>query len=382
MSTQHEGLPPAYSYHRLPIRAINAAWSTVQALGLAHIHHDEARLLDKACQQTGLDDFGDEDFLPGLRQVISSTLNEAELNPLGQVFSQTNILRLLRNRLIAEDLFKKHPEILAQEMPAPVVVLGLGRSGTTRLHRLLACDDRFLNIKSWETVYPAPWPQSSRTHYAADPRITAIEKALKAVMYMGPQIAAIHPLGAHEVEEEVGLIQHGFETPLFNTLAFLPSYANWQNDNDNIASYRYMEKLLKLISWYRGDDLSKPWILKTPQHMQDLDELMRVFPNARLVCTHRDPLKATGSICSTAWNAIVRDRHTLNPHLLGEQWFKLYDDWVTKALHIRDTVVALDRVPGYEPGGRTFESCRSQQTIHRILQMPCVQLFLARSSPN
>ncbi len=226
------------------------------------------------------------------------------------------MLRLLKHRLYAHDLLTRHPEILERRIPDPVVVLGLGRSGTTRLHRLLAADNRFLHLSSWESIFPVPYPEcfAARAAGRTDPRITALDQALKAVLYMSPQVAAVHPLGTFEVEEELGLLQHAFSSQIFELLTRVPSFGKWLEQHEQHAAYEYMVVLMKIISWFRGDPQDQPWVLKTPQHMQDLDALLHVFPNAKLVCSHRDPIKAVGSVCSTAWNAMVRDCDSIDPH--------------------------------------------------------------------
>jgi hypothetical protein len=312
------------------------------AIGLARVDLRAETLLARAQRDTGLSDFGDESFLEPMRLLIDS-LERADLNPVGRFMNRANILRILKHRLYAQELLRQHPEILQRQLPDPVVVVGLARSGTTRLHRLLACDSRFLHLKSWETVYPVPWPEcfAARDNGKADPRIKALDQGLKAVLYMSPQIAAVHPLGTFEVEEEVGLIQHGFSSQLFEIQAKIPDFAEWLMTHDQTAAYQYMITLLKIISWYRDDPEDKPWVLKTPQHMQDLDALLQVFPNARLVFTHRDPVKAVASACSMAWNAIVRDSESVTPDWVGKEWLDKTERMLHKTLRVRrDSVPA------------------------------------------
>ena len=106
--------------------------------------------------------------------------------------------------------------------------------------------------------------------------------------------------------------------------------------HDQSAAYEYMVTLLKLISWYRDDPQDRPWVLKTPQHMQDLDALLKVFPNAKLICSHRDPVKAVGSACSMAWNAIVRDSDTVTPQWVGQEWLHKTERMLHKTLRVRE----------------------------------------------
>ncbi len=312
----------AVDYQRLPWRAANTLLRGVRHIGLARFPIETDMLLDTARQRTGLDDFGDPRFLEPMRVLVDGINREADPNPLGRVLGRISLLRLLEGRLRAQDLFKRHPEILQRSMPEPVVVVGLGRSGTTRLHRLLAADERFLHLKSWESVYPVPTEAcfAAREAGLPDPRIEQVDKALRGVLYLSPQVAAVHPLETMGVEEELGLLQHAFTTQLFELLNELPTFAEYIMTHDQRYAYEYMVELMKLISWFRNDPQDKPWVLKTPQHMQDTDSLLHVFPGARLVCPHRDPIKAVGSVCSTAWNSLVRDNDSVDPHSVGRHW--------------------------------------------------------------
>ena len=332
----------ASDYHRTPIHLLNAAWGILNTVGLARISLDSDSLIARAKKDTGLTDFGGDDFLEPMHLLIHSLETEADLNPVGRFMNRTNILRLLRGRLQAQALFTQHPDIKERELLDPVVIVGLARSGTTRLHRLLAADQRFSHVESWESVYPVPDPKcfAAQAKGNPDPRINALDQGLKAVLYMSPQINAVHPLGTREVEEEIGLIQYGFSTQLFEVQARIPSFAEWLMTHDQTAAYSYMSDLLKLVSWFRNDPTDKPWLLKSPQHMQDLDALLNVFPNAKLLCPHRDPVKVVGSSCSMAWNALVRDSNSITPHWVGQEWLTKTERMLRKNLSVRDTVAS------------------------------------------
>lgn len=335
----------ATNYQRKPIRLLNGVLRAANTVGLARFNMDVDSLLATAQADTGLKDFGDERFLTPLRVLVHSYQTEADLNPLGRYLARTNILRLLKGRLHAEDLIARHPEILERELGDPVVIVGLARSGTTRLHRLLAADEQFLHLKSWESVYPIPQPESfeARDKGETDPRITALEQGLKAVLYMGPQIAAVHPLGTFEVEEEIGLLQHAFATQLFEIQAQLPSFAEHLMTTDQTPAYEYLARLMKVVSWFRQDPPGKPWLLKSPQHMQDLDALMNVFPGARILCPHRDPVKVVGSSCSMAWNSFVRDNDSVTPQWVGHEWFTKTQRMLRKTLAVRERLPAAQQ---------------------------------------
>ena len=362
----------ATDYHRTPMRVLNTVLRGTGSVGIARFDLDADRLLARAQKDTGLHDFGGDDFLGPMRLLIESLENEAQLNPVGRFMNQVNILRLLKGRLHAEQLLQSHPEILAREFPDPVVVVGLARSGTTRLHRLLASDPGFLHLKSWESVYPVPDPEcfTARAEGKTDPRITALEQGLKAVLYMSPQIAAVHPLGTFEVEEEIGLLQHAFSTQLFEVQAHIPTFAEWLMTHDQTAAYDYMLKLLKIIAWFRQDPPDKPWILKSPQHMQDLDALVKVFPGAKLVCPHRDPVKVVGSSCSMAWNAIVRDSDSITPQWVGQEWLTKTERMLRKNLRVRDDMVPAENQHDVLYADITADWENALQGVYDFLGLP------------
>jgi len=362
----------AIDYQRRPLRVVNALLRGTQRLGLARGTLDAEQLLAAARRATGLSDFGDPRFLEPYHLLVRATATEAGLNPLGRLLARTNILRLLKGRLQAEALWRRHPEILDRELADPVVIVGLARSGTTRLHRLLAADTRFAHLKSWESVYPVPGEDcfAARAAGQPDPRIRALDQALKAVLYMSPQVAAVHPLGTLEVEEEVGLLQYAFSTQLFEIINHVPSFAEWLMTHDQKFAYEYMVKLLKTVSWFRGDPPDQPWVLKTPQHMQDLDGLLHVFPNARLICPHRDPVKVVGSSCSMAWNSLVRDCDHVDPHWVGQEWLGKTERMLRKYLRDRELLSSPGRQYDILYADITADWEAAMAGIYAFLDMP------------
>ena len=326
----------AESYHRLPVRLLNRLLSALQRVGLFRVDLTERGLIAAACQQTGLKDFGDEPFREPMRIALHSMEQEAGLTPLGRMLSRACLLRLLKNRLWAEDLFKRYPEILERSMPAPIVMIGLPQSGAAYLHQHCSRDDRFLHLHTWEAVNPVPWPESFDSD--KEPRVCQVKSALRLLRYLSPGMMSCHSGDALAPEGELGLLQHAFSSQVFEVQAKLPLFSQWLMNQDQTAAYEYMAKLLKLISWFRQDDPTKPWLMSCPQHMQDLDSLLRVFPDAKLVFCHRDPVRAIGSTCSLAWRGLVRDTQSIDPEWVGEQWLPKSLAMVQRAMRIRQTL--------------------------------------------
>lgn len=281
---------------------------------------DDDRLIEQAQRQTGLSDFGDPWFRQPLRRLTSALREEAQLNPLGLFAAQGQLAKLLRERLWAQYRFETEPQILRLPLLPPVIVVGAMRSGTTRLHRLLAADRRFAHMRFFEAVCPAPHPQFAPG--GPDPRPAVAGRILSAVHRLNPLTATIHPTGPMEPEEELGLLVASAWGMKHETQWRVPDYGRWSEEQDATPAYRHMARLLRLISWARREVQSRPWVLKTPQHMLDLPALLRVFPDARLIFIHRDPVSVVGSACSLVWNQMIIHSDRVDSAWIGREWLR------------------------------------------------------------
>jgi hypothetical protein len=312
-------LPPATAYRPMLVRHANRVLPAVWDRGwLPPPDLSEATLDRQAIAATGLDDFGDGWFREPLRVLLPALQAEARLNPIGRMIAHGSLLKTLKERLWAQDLFARHPEIRARPLAAPIVIVGPMRSGTTRLHRLLAADGRFAFLRLYEALCPVPWPSSFGR--GRDPRIASTARGWKALNWINPANAAVHPTGPLEPDEELGLLENSLWGAQIEAQRRVPSYARWCEAQDATPAYRQMADLLRLTGWFRGEDPAKPWVLKTPQHMQDLAALLRVFPDARLIFTHRDPVNVVGSACSLAWHQMVVQSDTADARWIGGEW--------------------------------------------------------------
>ena len=138
---------------------------------------------------------------------------------------------------------------------------------------------------------------------------------------------------------------------------------------DQTAAYDYMVVLLKIIAWWRNDPPGRPWVLKTPQYMQDLDQLLRVFPEAKLVCSHRDPVKVVGSACSMTWNAIVRDSDTVTPDWVGQEWLGKTERMLQKTLAVRERQVPADNQHDLQYASITADWQQSMAGVYDFLDL-------------
>lgn len=297
-------------------------------------------LLEDVSQTYGLRDFGDGWFEGALEVLLASVRGEAQLNAVGKFSALKTLHHLLRDRLFAQMWFSKHPEILARPIRNPVIIVGPMRSGTTRLHRLLAADRRFAHLRSFETISPVPRPDFDdvMSGEAEDFRPRLAGRIMKVARLANPRTLSIHPTGPYEPEEELGLIAASMYGMKFEAQWHLPTYARWCEGESAVPAYRHMANLLRLVGWSQQESSLRPWILKTPQHMLDLPALLEVFPDARLIFTHRDPKQIVGSAASLAWNQTIIYSDHADAAVIGQEWLRKTELMVTRMRDARGAI--------------------------------------------
>jgi hypothetical protein len=277
-------------------------------------------LVEASARAGGLDDFGPGDFREALQVLESALHQEARLSAHGRTLLREKLVAQLVNRLVIEDHCKRHPEILQQPVDDPLVIVGLPRTGTTLLQRVLSVDPQFSKAQWWETRYPAPLP--GETLEQPQVRIERARAEVAAMVEFVPQILAIHPLDAEQPDEEFMLMEHSFLCAM-DSYVNVPSYTAWLDRQDQTQVYAYLKKMLQFLQWQqarRGIAPGRRWLLKSPQHLHSLELLFKVFPRAQVVLTHRDPGKTIPSLASfihTLWQ-IYSDQ--ADPAQVGEQW--------------------------------------------------------------
>ncbi len=286
-------------------------------------------LLEAAAKRTGLDDFGTDDFLEPLDVLLDSIAREARLTPVGHLVTRERLIGVLANRL---RVVAAAPTVAGAPLAPPVFVTGLQRTGTTLLQRLLASDPRRRWLASWEALNPAP--SDARTLLGADARIAASVSAERALGYLAPDFFAVHPVQAYGPEEDVLLLDQAFRSTVPEATLRVPTYAGWLETVDQAPAYRHEALLLKLLSHQRG--AGKRWLLKTPHHLEWLDVLFAVFPGARIVWTHRDPVTTVASFCSMVAHGRGVFSDDVDPEEIGRDWGRKVARMVDRALATRD----------------------------------------------
>lgn len=253
---------------------------------------DAESLLDWARHNTGLQDFGGDDWREPFGILLKGLEEEADLHLMGRMAARAEILNWLQGRLQITQLLKQHPEIHDLEIERPVFIIGTARSGTTLLYELLAQDERFRVLLGWEAVFPAPPPEAG-SH--ADPRIDRADRLLTQINRVVPEHEAMHDIGGRIPIECGQLMGHSFISDQIGAFYQSPSYARWLMENDWTPAYDYHKTILKILQWKHP---RRHWLLKAPNHLTHIPELLNTYPDARLIQTHRDPIKTMASVTS------------------------------------------------------------------------------------
>lgn len=282
---------------------------------------DLTSILEHARRKEGLDDFGPGAFQEPLG-VLLDAYGGAGLNDVGTHLLRGGAVHSLRMRLRATEWFRRHPEIAEEQIVDPVVVVGMMRSGTTLLQRLLAADPRLRCARGWEVVEVAP--RLEHRWDDEDPRIAkAVAREEQARQWV-PDLYAIHPMHALEAEEEIVFLADAFLSHVPESGAHVPAYRSWIDTQDFAPAYDHLHRMLQLLQWQqrrRGVSADR-WVLKTPAHLGYLADLRARFPGLHVVHLHRDPVETIASGASL--NATLHAMHadTVDLHRIGAEWLE------------------------------------------------------------
>ena len=282
---------------RLPLgaRLLNLAGRGANLVGLHPVNLELESLLHRAMANTGLSDFGGDEFRQPLALLLSGLENDARLSLLGRMVARGDLLRTLENRLGLVDLLKQHPGIADQPIARPIFVVGPPRSGTTIFHDLMTLDPDNRVPLSWEAAYPLPPPETAS--YRTDPRIARVQSDLDRVDKLLPEFKKMHPMGAERAQECVAITAHDFTSMIYQVQFNVPNYDRWVLDCDMRSALRWHRRFLQVLQWRAP---GKRWVLKSPQHMWHLQHIHREYPDALFVQTHRDPLRIVASMSNLA----------------------------------------------------------------------------------
>lgn len=258
-------------------------WPTAQAM------------LDAACERTGCDDFGGMEFVEGLERLLASLSGESGIEGAGRTNVLTLLLRRLENRLLVEKWHRENPAAAQARVRGPIMITGLPRTGTTALGNLLSLDSQFRPCRSWEQASPLPPPVLATE--MEDPRRLSMRERIAAMLAADPRQMAMHLYDTDATEEDHDILGLSFAAQ-HNTLP-VPAYRDWWRAADLTHAYAWHRRVLQLLQSSRPPDL---WMLKAPHYKFHMEQIAAVYPEAKFVFTHRDPVKAMTSYFSFVMN--------------------------------------------------------------------------------
>jgi hypothetical protein len=271
------------------------------------------------------------DAIQGLIELTASLDADSALSMFGRLSVRWDFIRLLRNAEMVLNAHRENPALGASPVAAPLFILGLPRSGTTFLHALLAEDAENLVPRNWQTIYPAPRPPDFAP--ARDKRARAVDGQLKFFAGLAPEFPGAHPISADSPQECSEITAHVFQSLRFDTTFRVPGYLRWLDNRGHRDAYAFHKKFLQFL---QAGLTPRNWVLKCPDHVFAMDEIVETYPDARFVVVHRDPLRVFGSVAHLT--GILRQpfvKHT-DPAEIGLQ---VSERWIDGA----ERLVAFDR---------------------------------------
>jgi hypothetical protein len=313
----------------------------IDAASRMPVTFSEDAVLEAAVKQTGLSDFGPDDFRERLGVWLQSLEEDADLGPVGRVGVFRDLVRYAANRLRLEDLLKRHPEILEIEIERPIIIAGLPRSGTTHLLNLIAADERLRSLPYWESLEPIPDPNEAPGPNGVDPRLVRCRESYALQDALVPLLRNMHDMAPEHVHEEIEIQALDFSSYELEWIATVPRWRDYYLAHDQTPHYAFLKKGLQALQWLRGPDR---WILKSPQHMEQLGPLIHTFPDATVAFTHRDPVSVIASaITMLAYGDRLR-RRRVDPPRVAAYWIDRVERLLRACVRDRGRIPAPQRI--------------------------------------
>jgi hypothetical protein len=286
------------------------------------------RLHDAVAKRVGSTDFGDSDYLWGLRILLQSIDLDTRFTDLGRQRAWARLIEMLSGRTRAVQAMARHPGFEATKIRRPIVITGVPRTGTTALHKLMAVDPQFQGLESW--LLNAPMPRPPRDTWESNPHFIEEAERIAARYKLSPGAKAAHARAAGEVDECLAVLAHSFVSNFWATNWVAPTYDAWWQSQSERPAYQHLHRVIQLIG---GGEPDRRWLLKNPGHIANLDLLFGIFPDALIIQTHRDPAKAIPSVVAliNQYIAPLEDgrnelRGRVIAHRETEKWAKAVAD--------------------------------------------------------
>ena len=314
----------------LGFRFLNVAGRSLRTMHLPMARLDEETVLEAAVKETGLTDFGAPYFREGLLRLLESAEEDAALHFVGRLAYRETIVNSLVNRLLLTEARRRTPEVFQRPLVPPIIVLGLPRSGTTFLHRLLALDPMHRGVPLWELVRPLP---DGRSSGVPDRRREIFQRKLKSRQRVLFDLDCKHYTRADTPEECLWLLAATFLSPAFWVLGPVYGYLEWYKGQDRLQSYREYRLFLQVL---QKADPTRRLALKAPTHIGALEVLLKTVPEALLIQTHRNPVEASNSLNSLFYSLHSGMTERLDVRRMAEANLSLQEHEIALNLAARD----------------------------------------------
>jgi len=296
------------------------------------VRFDDELVLETARQQTGLSDFGADDFRERLQVWCRAIEGDAELSGYARFGLWMETVRFASNRLYVEDLVKRHPGILDIPIDRPLIVAGLPRSGTTHLLQILSADPRLRSLPYWEAQRPVAAPYVVD---GEDTRFRIADEGWVAYDAVLPYVKAIHEFSPEHVSEDYELQCLDFGSYYIEWNARIPDWRDYYLSLDHTSIYRYMRKGMQVLTWHGGPNR---WVTKCPQHMEQLVSVNAAFPDAITVITHRDPVASIQSAITALGYSSRVTRTRIDLPAIRDYWIDRYERLLRRCVEQRDQI--------------------------------------------
>ncbi|MDG1126251.1 MAG: sulfotransferase [Hellea sp.] len=293
-------------------------------------------LIKKAEQATGLSDFGDEWFFPNIDVFIESLNSQARLSNEGYYGAEQMIIGALVNRLRHKNLIKMNPQILDETVDVKAVLTGLPRTGSTMLHRMLASAPELTSVKWFEAQNYTPL--ENEDYNDPTPRKDIAKDILNFMLKKIPELMSIHPMDIDQADEEVIILGQLFSSSMLESTYFVPDYANWLTNQNPGKSYSDLIEILQSLQWQDPSRKNKSWILKTPGHLMSLGAVVKYFPGAKIIMTHRDPVSTVPSYCSMESTLYKMNTDIISDFEIGNYWLDRLSEWLNNFIEVRNSI--------------------------------------------
>lgn len=292
-------------------------------------------LHEQASAQTGLTDFGDQDYRERMDVLLQAFGELPNFTAFGRTYAFSLMLTFLNGRLRVIDHLKRHPEIFDVDVRAPLVIAGLPRTGTTHLHSLLAADPALRSLPYWEAQEPIPPPGEEGT---VEPRRQRTGDALNISSTLMPYFQLMHEMTIDHIHEDIGLMVQDFASGFFTTLTHLPRWSDYLRDHDQTSGYQFLRLMLQVLQ--HQDGRSRRWVLKSPQHLEQFVPLLNVFPDATFIITHRDPVDVSVSMATMMTYTMRMSVDKVDVPTVANYWITRIDEMLTACMHDHDRLPA------------------------------------------